>query len=154
MQKLFFFVFLFLSISSFAQAQETPPNYDDALADSLGADDYGMKAYTLVILKTGETTPKDEAEQQKLMRGHMENIGRLAEEGKLVVAGPMLAKNDRNYRGIFILDAKTVEEAKVLLATDPAIAANVFAVEIYPWYGSAALPMYLPMHEKVSKKSP
>ncbi|RYY60611.1 MAG: hypothetical protein EOO05_09310 [Chitinophagaceae bacterium] len=41
-----------------------------------------------------------------------------------------------------------------MLAMDPAIAANLFDVEIYPWYGSAALPMYLPFHKKIEKKKP
>jgi len=36
-----------------ATAQTNNPNYDKALADSLGADDYGMKSYVFVILKSG-----------------------------------------------------------------------------------------------------
>ncbi|MCZ4408445.1 hypothetical protein O3Q51_06480 [Cryomorphaceae bacterium 1068] len=37
------------------------PNYDADLAKQLGADDYGMKMYSLVILKTGtnQVTDKD-----------------------------------------------------------------------------------------------
>ena len=49
--------------------------------------------------------------KKKFFEGHMENINRLAKEGKLVVAGPFM-KNDRNYRGIFIFNCKTVEEAQ------------------------------------------
>jgi uncharacterized protein len=43
----------------------------------------------------------------------MDNISRLARLNKLVVAGPM-EKNDHNYRGIFILNVKTPEEAREL----------------------------------------
>ena len=49
------FVLLFFLVSGISViAQTTNPNYDEALAKKLGADDYGMKKYVLVILKTGE----------------------------------------------------------------------------------------------------
>ncbi|OKL39513.1 YciI family protein [Pontibacter flavimaris] len=136
-----------------ASAQTQNPNYDKALADSLGADAYGMKPYVLAILKTGPNTTTDKEKLNDYFRGHMENIGRLAKEGKLVVAGP-LGKNDKNYRGIFILDVKTVEEAQKLVETDPAIKAKVFEVELYLWYGSAALPVYLEAHSRIEQQKP
>jgi uncharacterized protein YciI len=145
---LFFFLTLFISLG--AQSQSTNPKYDKALADSLDADDYGMKMYVLVILKTGTAKIDDKKITDSLFSGHMKNIQRLAGEGKLSVAGP-LQKNDRNYSGIFILNVKTIEEAKDLLQTDPTIKAKVLDAELYGWYGSAALPMYLPASEKVNK---
>jgi uncharacterized protein YciI len=134
------------------QAQDIQPSYNKAMADSLGADDYGMKSYVLVILKSGPSKEKNKTVIDSLFRGHLANIGRLAKENKLTVAGP-LEKNTKNYRGIFILNVKTVEEAKVLLQTDPAIKAKLLDAELYGWYGSAALPMYLPYVDKVQKKS-
>jgi uncharacterized protein YciI len=133
-------------------AQGTQPSYNKVLADSLGADDYGMKSYVLVMLKTGPSKEKNKTVIDSLFTGHLANIGRLAKENKLTVAGP-LQKNDKNYRGIFILNVKTIEEAKVLLQTDPAIKAKLLDAELYGWYGSAALPTYLPNVEKVQKKS-
>lgn len=135
-----------------AGAQTANPNYNKVLADSLGADEYGMKMYMLVILKTGLNTSESKNVQDSLFAGHMKNIQRLASIKKLVVAGP-LAKNDNNYRGIFILDVKTKKEAEELLQTDPTIKAGVLAADIYGWYGSAALPMYLPASEKVGKSN-
>ena len=35
------------------------PNYDKTLSEKLGGDDYGMKSYFLVILKTGTNTTTD-----------------------------------------------------------------------------------------------
>ncbi len=143
---------LFVLVASVhANAQSDNPKFNQSLADSLGADDFGMKNYVLAILKTGPATYNDKAKTDSLFRGHMQNIGRLASIGKLIVAGP-LGKNDKNYRGIFILNVKTVEEAKLLVESDPAIKAKIFDVELYPWYGSAALPKYLPFHEKLEKK--
>ena len=132
-------------------AQQDNPNYDQKLATALGGDDYGMKSYMFVILKTGKNVVTDKKLSDSLFRGHMDNINRLAANGKLVVAGP-LGKNDKSYRGIFILDAKTAAEANELLQMDPAIKENVFDVEMFQWYGSAALPEYLKAHAKIEKK--
>jgi len=142
-----------LVAASFISAQTTNPNYDEAMAKKLGSDDFGMKNYVFVILKTGENKTTDKEELNKLFRGHMENIQRLVDEGKLVVAGPF-GENDKTWRGLFILDVKTVEEAAALVQTDPAIKAGIFAVDLVPWYGSAALPEYLPASDKIWKEQP
>ena len=134
-----------------ASTQSVNSTYDKELADSLGADDYGMKRYVLAILKTGTATVPEKSVTDSLFRGHMWNINALVAAGKLIVAGPM-QKNEKAYRGIFILNVKTIEEAKVLLDTDPAIKAKLLDSELFSWYGSAALPMYLPYHEKLEKK--
>ena len=139
-----------VSCCSIAGAQSANPKYDKVLADSLGGDDYGMKMYILVILKTGPNTIADKTVLDSLFKGHMENIGHLAANGKLIVAGP-LGKNDKTYRGIFILNVKTIEEANTLLETDPTIKNKVLAAELFNWYGSAALPTYLPNHRKIEK---
>ncbi|NEU07587.1 hypothetical protein GZH53_04605 [Flavihumibacter sp. R14] len=143
---------LFSIFSAGAYAQSTNPKYNKALADSLGGDDYGMKQYVLVILKTGTNKTTDKAQIDSLFGGHMANIGRLVEDGKLIVAGP-LKKNDRTYRGIFILNVKTLEEANKLIMTDPAIKAKLLDAELFEWYGSAALPLYLKNHELIEKKT-
>lgn len=140
---------MILSLSGFNQ--EVKPAYDSTLAKSLGADDYGMKSYILVILKTGTYNTTDKAILDSLFRGHMDNINRLAETGQLIVAGP-LGKNDRQYRGIFILNTTSIEEAAKWLENDTAIHAKLLDVECFPWYGSAALPAYLPVHAKIEKQ--
>ncbi len=130
------------------------PNYDRALAEKLGADDYGMKSYVLVILKTGTNKTTDKEFISESFRGHMDNINRLVEQNKLIVAGP-LGKNENNYRGIFILNnVAGFEEANEILQTDPAINSGLLDVELYNWYGSAALPEYLQYSEKVWKAKP
>ncbi len=143
-----FLLFLFmLAVTSAVWAQSA--KFDQHLADSLGADRYGMKNYVLVILKTGKVKA-DKARSDSLFTGHMQNIGRLAKAGQLVAAGP-LAKNAHSYEGIFILNVTTVAAARELLVTDPAVKAGLLDAELYQWYGSAALPLYLPFHDKVKK---
>jgi uncharacterized protein YciI len=134
-------------------AQNTNPNYDSALAQQLGADDYGMKSYVLAILKTGDNTTTDKEVIKTAFTGHMDNMERLVTEGKLLVAGP-LGKNDKTYRGIFILNVPSLEEANALLATDPAIKEGLLSAEVYQWYGSAALASYLDVSDKIWKVKP
>jgi uncharacterized protein YciI len=129
------------------------PNYDTELAQKLGADDYGMKSYILVILKTGTNQTTDKTLIDNSFRGHLDNITRLVEQGKMIIAGP-LGKNDKTYRGIFILNVTTFEEAEKLLQADPAIKKGLLDVELYNWYGSAALPGYLEFSDKIWKVKP
>lgn len=142
---------IIISLSVIARGQN--PKYDSTLARKLGADDYGMKPYVLVILKTGSNATSNKAFIDSCFRGHLKNIGHLAEVNKLVVAGP-LGKNDKTYRGIFILNISSLDEAKELLKTDPAIKENLLDAELYKWYGSAALPVYLESSDKIWKIQP
>lgn len=132
---------------------ENTEKYDKALADLLGADEYGMKTYMFVILKTGKAVIEDKDRVNEIFRGHLDNISRLSEDGKLIVAGPLM-KNEKQYRGIYIFNVQTTEEAAALLETDPAIKTGLLEPEIFPWYGSAALPTYLDAHEKIEKQKP
>ncbi|AZA92073.1 YciI-like protein [Chryseobacterium nakagawai] len=146
---------LLFSVLSFAQEKKNEKaKFNQELATSLGADQYGMKAYTIVMLTTGTAKIEDKTKMGTLMKGHMENIGKLANEGKIVVAGPFLEKNKENYRGMFIFNTKSKEEAEQWVKTDPAVQAGIFSYEIFPWYGSAALPLYLKHHDEISKENP
>lgn len=127
------------------------PVYDAALAQRLGADEHGMRKYVFVMLKRGKIIITDPKEKQDLLAGHMKNIGRLAEAGKLVLAGPFFG--DQDLRGLFIFNVTTVEEAQQLVQTDPSIKAGMFEVEMYPWYGSAALMDLNRIHESITKES-
>ena len=149
-------LFLFLCFS-WTYGQSNPakdsvnpnPNYNPTLTQELGADAYGMKSYVLVILKTGSNTTKDQELISQSFRGHMENMNRMMEDQKLVVAGPF-GKNDNNYRGIFILQGlENKAEAEDLLQTDPAIKNGLLAYDLYDWYGSAALPVYLKTADQI-----
>ncbi|MBL8008351.1 MAG: hypothetical protein JNJ56_12540 [Ignavibacteria bacterium] len=125
--------------------------YDSLYAQKLGADDYGMKKYVMAFLKSGNTSMKDEDEVNKLQAEHMKNIIRLAEEGKLILAGPFM--DNQEIRGIYVFNVQTLDEARELTATDPAIKAGVLVMELHPWYGSAALMEVNDIHIKVQKKS-
>lgn len=124
--------------------------YDSILAAQLGADDYGMKKYVMAFLKAGPNRNQDAATAAELQRAHMDNIGRMAKEGKLVLAGPFLDGGE--LKGIYIFNVETIEEAKALTETDPAIQAGRLVMELHPWYGSAATMMINDWHEKLQRK--
>jgi uncharacterized protein YciI len=149
MKKSILFLLLF-SFNSVIFSQETESAFDEKLAKSLNADDYGMKQYVFCLLKTGSNTTATKEETKKLFEGHMANINQLAKEGKLVVAGPFM-KNERNYRGIYIFNANSIEEAKTFVATDPAVQSKLLEAELTLWYGSAALQETLKIHDKIAK---
>lgn len=151
--KLFLFILVLTIFNLGATGQTVNANYDSTLAKNLGADDYGMKKYVLVILKTGPNKTEDKNLIDSLFTGHMNNIGRLVEMDKLIVAGP-IGKNDKTYRGIFVLNVANFEEANQLLQSDPAISGNLLEPELYNWYGSAALSRYLEYSDKIWKSKP
>lgn len=128
---------------------EPMPRYNPSLAKELGADDYGMRKYVMAFLKKGPNRPKGKAKAAELQKAHMANIKRLAEEGKLAIAGPFLDNGE--LRGVYIFNVETIEEAKALTETDPAIKAGSLVMELHPWYGSAALGMVNKYHDRLIK---
>lgn len=125
--------------------------YDEAWAKEIGSDDYGMHQYVMAFLKSGPKREADPEAMKKLQSAHMKNIGRLASEGKLVVAGPFLDNGE--LRGIYIFNVKTVEEAKALTESDPMIQSGALVMELHPWFGSAAMQLVGDLHRRGEKNS-
>ena len=144
-------VALVAALTAIAADSKSHATYDPELAARLGADERGMKMYVLCILKTG---PKDEGikgkERDEIFAGHFANIGHLADERKLVVAGPF-GKNDKSWRGLYIFNVATIEEAEKLVALDPAVKAGIFIADLTPWYGSAAMMVVTETHKRIEK---
>ena len=134
-------------------AQEPAPvakeGYDAGLAQSVGADQHGMRSSVLVILKTGPTpVPKGE-KRDAMFKGHFANMERLAGEGRLAYAGPLDGID--GWRGLFILSVGDIEEAKKLVATDPVIVNGEMIAEYHKHYGSAALMRVNDLHKRIAK---
>ena len=147
-----------LALTTFAaaapaqQASEAPsPGYDAQLARQLGADEYGMRKYVLVLLRSGPHPVADGPERDAMFKGHMANIQRLADEGKLILAGPMDGTN--GLRGMFVFALEDIEQARKLVATDPTIARGEMVAEYHAYYGRAALMQVDQVHERIAKKA-
>lgn len=139
------------AICGFAQTDKPPVSkYDAELAKRLGGNENGMKSYTFVMLRTGPNDDKYKGkEREEMFKGHFANIGRMADLGKLLIAGPF-DKNDRAYRGLFIFNA-TADEAIKLMEGDPTIKNGIFVADVIPWYGSAAVMAIPEIHLKLIK---
>jgi len=142
-----------LSTITWAQAPAEPPKptFDAELARSLGADEHGMRSYVLVILKTGPKPMPKGPERDAMFAGHFANMGRLAKEGKLAVAGPLDGVD--GWRGLFVLATSDIEEARGWVGTDPVVINGEMVAEYHKHYGSAALMLVNDTHAKIAKKS-
>jgi len=125
--------------------------YDSTLAKKLKADDYGMRKYVMCFLKTGPNKSLSADSANKVQAAHLKNIKHLADQGKLVVAGPFM--DETELEGIFVFNVQTLEEAQALANTDPAVKAGILIMELHPWYCSAALIEVPAIHKKIQKKS-
>lgn len=123
--------------------------YDSVLVEKYGADKYGMKKYVIAFLKRGPNRSTDSVEVTQLQKAHLENINKLAEEGKLVLAGPFFGDDD--LRGIYVFNVQSIEQAKKLTETDPAIQKGSLIMELREWYGSAAVVAIPEIHKKLEK---
>ena len=141
---------LALPFAAAAAEPATAPAYDAELAKSLGADERGMRAYVLVILKTGPKKMAAGEARNAMFKGHFANMGKLAGEKKLVLAGPLDGKEGR--RGIFVFNTPDIDTAKTWVATDPVIINGEMEAEYHKFYGSAALMMVNEVHGKIEKK--
>lgn len=144
---------LMLTCTAHSQtATETAkPQFDAELAKTVGADEFGMKQYVMVLLKTGPNKMPAGQERDAMFKGHFANIKRLAAEGKLALAGPFDGVD--GWRGMFIFAVADIEEAKKLVATDPVIINGEMVAEYHKYYGSAALMTVNEAHSKFAKKS-
>jgi uncharacterized protein YciI len=143
--RLLTLLLLLLSFSAFGQQENS--QLDTSLVRQTGADQYGMRQYVMAFLKAGPNRDLSKEEAAKLQMAHLENIGRMADAGKLVLAGPFM--DDGELRGIYIFNVPTIEEARALTESDPAIQAGSLVMELKPWYGSAALVLVNDLHKKL-----
>ncbi len=129
------------------QADEVNTDY----REKWGADEYGMRQYVMALLKEGPNRDQDSTTAANLQKAHLENITRMAEEGKLVIAGPFI--DSWEVKGIYIFAVETIEEARALTATDPAIQAGRLEMDLHPWYASAAIMELNELYNKMEVKS-
>ena len=133
-----------------SKEQKSSSKFNPELVEKLEADKYGMSQYVLAFLKAGPNRSQDSISAAALQKAHLDNITRLANKGKLVLAGPFMDNGD--IRGIYIFNVSSIEEARKLTESDPAIQAGRLIMELRPWYGSAALKQINKLHETIAKK--
>jgi uncharacterized protein YciI len=107
----------------------------DGLAAAMGQDEDSIPPlvdYQFGLIRRGPAwTPGETPELEKLQEAHLANIRRLAEEGTMAIAGPLT--DDGVLRGVFVFQAGTIDEAKRLSETDPAVQAGRLVVDLFAW---------------------
>lgn len=94
---------------------------------------YLMKEYYLCLLYRGDKA-LDRADLETIQAEHLAHINKLADEGKVTMAGPI--SGNEELRGILIFHTKSKEEAEALQGQDPAIKSGRLRMEIYPWWAA------------------
>lgn len=89
------------------------------------------QAYIGFLSRGAKWTPEKTPQTEELQKAHLANISKLADTKKLVVAGPF--GDNGQLRGIFVFRVASLEEAKELAATDPAVQAGRLSIDMHPW---------------------
>ncbi len=116
--KLFAGLVLILIISGFAELPAQEADY-----------------YFIFLNSNPDKKELSQEETDSIQSAHLDNISRLAQEGKLLVAGPF-----EGGGGVFILNTGEYNEAEEWILSDPAVRAGRFRIEIIPWKPVAAKP--------------
>lgn len=90
-----------------------------------------MTRYVFGLLVSAGATGHSPDELKAIQAGHMAHIGKMAETGKLVLAGPFA--NPDHRRGVFLFKLPEQADAQALAADDPAIKAGRLRLETFFW---------------------
>jgi uncharacterized protein YciI len=117
--------------------------YDDEAAREQ-ASAMGMALYYVYLLKKGPAwSPDSTPEISALQEAHLANLRRLRDEGKLVLNGPLLDSFQLSgeIRGIGVLKAASMAEAREWIGTDPMVKVGRLVFELHAWMvGKGILP--------------
>lgn len=127
MMKLFILItFLFLAAFLPVPAQEK------------AKPEFKMVEFHMALLKRGPQWSATETPQRKEIHAqHFAYFSSLIESGKAVIGGPLV--DDSDLRGLYVLRAKTADEARAWAEADPAVKAGHFSVEMHPWWSEEVM---------------
>lgn len=111
--------------------------YDDAQAWKDVSENFPDRTiYYIYLLKKGPTwSPEETPDIDALQEAHLANMRRLAEIGRLVINGPLLDSfaTSGEIRGIGVLKAESLAEARELISTDPMVKVGRLIFELHTW---------------------
>jgi uncharacterized protein YciI len=132
MKRLFITSLILLFFSSPIFSQEPKKGGEKA------APQIEMAVYYVGFLYRGpKWTAEETPEVERIQKEHMANIRKMAESGKLILAGPFT--DGGNLRGMFVFRADSLEEAKAMAEADPAVKAGRLVVEMHPWFSAKGI---------------
>lgn len=124
--KLFYLsLFLVLTVPALAQREFKMTEGDTTFV---------MKRYVFMHLLAGPERSQDSTEASQIQQQHLAHLNKLAESGKLAMAGPF--QDGGNYRGLLIFDIETIAEAEQLESEDPAVQKGRLKMQSFYWWGA------------------
>ena len=104
---------------------------------------YEMTTYHVVFLKKGpQWAPGSSPELQKLQQDHLAHLTRMAESGKMLLAGPITDGGE--LRGMCVYLVGSATEARALAEADPMVKAGRLVVEVHPWMSAKGIQTPVP----------
>jgi uncharacterized protein len=96
---------------------------------------FEMESFQLVLLmRPADRKTIPDAEAEEIQKQHIAHLEKMAQSGKMVIAGPFGAQRDPSFRGACLYRVATPEEARALAEADPAVKAGRLRVEVITWY--------------------
>lgn len=97
-----------------------------------------MATYVLGLLRKGPAwTPERSARTDSLQAGHMAHMKKMWEAGRLLLAGPVSARDD--LRGIWVFRADSAAEVRDLALGDPTMQTGRLALDLLRWRAPAGI---------------
>ena len=110
-----------------------------ALAGTAVAQSAPLKPFA-VLYQPGPAWKAGEPMSRQGLGPHARYIGELQDQGRVYAAGPLGAE-----KGLAIIAAESLDEAKAILARDPAVTSGIFKAEVEPFGprfgGKAPIPL-------------
>jgi uncharacterized protein len=126
MNKMIFFIIFFLvSGIAFGQREFTYTENDSV---------FTMKRYVFMLLDKGDNRTQDSTEAVLIQEQHMAHLKKMADTGKLILAGPF--ENGGDHRGLLVFDIETLEEALELEGEDPAVKSGRLKMDAFYWWAA------------------
>lgn len=111
-----------------------------------------FEQFQLVLLQRPANAPDYPREKlAEIQHAHLAHLRKLAESGVLLVAGPFSDQPDPKVRGMSLMRAGSIEEARRLAEADPAVMAGRLEVVISTWHvqkGAMTFPVAMEMQKK------
>ena len=99
-----------------------------------GDTSYYMKRYVLCLLNAGWNREQSKKDASEIQEAHLDHINKLVKEGYVCLAGPI--SDDPNFKGILVFDVESIEAARELESSDPAVKAGRLVMEFHYWWSA------------------
>jgi uncharacterized protein YciI len=94
-----------------------------------------LQEFQLILLRRPHGAPDyDDQTLARIQRDHVAFYASMREAGHVVTNGPVLRQPDEALRGIAVFAVESVDRARELASTDPAVRAGRLAVEAMSWW--------------------